>query len=115
MLRWPDRAAVQEALRRWAERVAAARPEVLRVGYFGSYARGRWGPGSDLDVVVVVRGSDRPWPSRGLEFPAEDLPVPAEVLVYTEREWNGGQSPFLRRLRAEVVWVYGREGGSCLP
>src|SRR5256885_999234 len=56
---WPDRAAVESALRLWAEE-AARIPELVRVGYFGSYARGDWGVGSDLDVVLVVAGRHPP-------------------------------------------------------
>lgn len=57
ILRWPDAATVDRALRRWAREMARQRPELRRVGYFGSYARGDWGPGSDLDVVVVIASS----------------------------------------------------------
>src|SRR2546426_10283021 len=56
---WPDRAAVESALRLWAEE-AARIPELVRVGYFGSYARGDWGVGSDLDVVLIVAGARPP-------------------------------------------------------
>jgi predicted nucleotidyltransferase len=36
-------------------------PEVVRVGYFGSYARGDWGVGSDLDLIIIVDRSDEPF------------------------------------------------------
>src|SRR5439155_1534688 len=58
---WPDRAAVESALRLWAEEAARIRPELVRVGYFGSYARDDWGVGSDLDVVLVVAGAGHPF------------------------------------------------------
>ncbi|WP_376791658.1 nucleotidyltransferase domain-containing protein [Thermoflexus sp.] len=54
-------------MRIWAERVARERPEVLRIGYFGSYARGDWGVGSDLDLVVIVRRSDLPFERRAVD------------------------------------------------
>src|SRR5439155_22751797 len=57
---WPDRAAVESALRRWAEEAARIRRELVSVGYFGSYARDDWGVGSDLDVVLVVAGGGLP-------------------------------------------------------
>src|SRR5207249_8986368 len=57
---WPDRAAVESALRLWAEGASRIRRELVRVGYFGSYARGDWGVGSDLDVVLVVAGPGAP-------------------------------------------------------
>lgn len=56
VLRWPDATTVHQAVCRWAREAARTRPEVLRVGYFGSYARGDWGVGSDLDLYL------RLWP-----------------------------------------------------
>ena len=40
VLKWPDRARVERELRAWADRERERRPELLRLGYFGSYARG---------------------------------------------------------------------------
>ena len=52
-------------------------------GYFGSYARGDWGVGSDVDVLVLVRVCQTPFERRGILWNAMDLPVHADVLVYT--------------------------------
>jgi hypothetical protein len=40
VLKWPDRASVDRAVRAWAIDAAGQHPELLRAGYFGSYARG---------------------------------------------------------------------------
>ncbi len=109
VLRWPDAADVDEAVRQWARRVAALHPDVLRVGYFGSYGRGDWGPGSDVDLLVVVRSPDEPFERRGTPLDATGLPVPADVLVYTEAEWRD-LDPTSRRYRMvsqEPIWVLG--------
>mgnify|MGYP000005728334 CR=1 FL=1 len=110
VLRWPDGRTVDRAVRSWARKVAQGRPDVLRIGYFGSYARGDWGVGSDLDLVVVVKSSDLPFERRGLDFDTSSLPVPADLLVYTEVEWKGleGQPGFGLRLARETVWVWDR-------
>lgn len=108
-LKWPDASRVRKAIRRWAGAVAADRPAVVRVGYFGSYARGDWGVGSDLDLVVIVADTDRSFEKRGLEFDATLLPVPADLLVYTMSEWEAMQKKehgFSRTLQREMVWVY---------
>ena len=83
---------------------------MVRIGYFGFYARGDWGVGSDLDLLIVVERSDRPFARRAADWDATNLPVPADVLVYTEGEWKrlptGGR--FGRTLDREVKWVYVR-------
>ena len=105
---WPDRAAVESALRRWAEEAARIRRELVSVGYFGSYARDDWGVGSDLDVVLVVAGADLPFARRPVAWDLTRLPVPVDSLVYTQDEWRGldPASRFTRVLAREVVWVW---------
>ena len=102
VLVWPDAKVVDEAARRWAEDLRRAEASVVAVGYFGSYARGDWGVGSDLDVVIVVDDSPEPFERRAARWDATGLPVPADVLVYTSAEWRRMSG----RLR-EVVWVSG--------
>lgn len=109
VLRWPDRQAVHDALALWAEHAAAGRPKLRRVGYFGSYARGDWGVGSDLDVVLVLEEDERPFEARAASWDLTGLPVPAEVLVYTREEWERVTSRndrFGKMLAEETVWVH---------
>lgn len=109
VLKWPDGAEVDAAARRLARELAAAHPELQRLGYFGSYARGDWGVGSDLDLVAVVSDSRRAFAERALDFDTTTLPVPAELVVYTDAEWREieqRRDRFAERLRAETVWVY---------
>lgn len=110
VLRWPDQTEVDPAVRAWAAEVVTRNEQVCRIGYFGSYARGDWGVGSDVDLVVVVERSDDPFERRPLAFDATHLPVPADLLVYTRAEWErlsiGGGLP--RTVAAEVVWVFVR-------
>jgi len=108
VLRWPDRAQVEEALRSWAPRAAALHPELVRLGIFGSYARGDAGVGSDLDLVAVVERSEAPFERRGVAWDLSELPVPAEILVYTREEWKrlhaeGGR--FARTVEREARWL----------
>jgi predicted nucleotidyltransferase len=86
---------------------------VRRVGYFGSYATDTWGPGSDLDLVAVI--DDGPavagFAERASAWRIERLPVPADLLVYTQTEWLRllkGNGAFARMLNTGVVWVYRR-------
>jgi hypothetical protein len=43
VLKWPNKKAVDSAVRLWAEKVSRERKDVQKIGYFGSYARGDWG------------------------------------------------------------------------
>ncbi len=108
VLRWPERADIERALVRWAAEQFERRRELRRLGCFGSYARGEDGVGSDLDLVAIVVSDDRPFARRGADWNTETLPVPVDLLVYTEEEWQelmkgGGRFP--ETLRREVRWV----------
>lgn len=84
---WPRRDEVIAAVRRWSELERARNANVVRVGYFGSLASGDYGVGSDVDLVAIVKQSSRAWPERALDIDPPRLPVPADLLVYTEDEW----------------------------
>lgn len=110
VLVWPGKNEVEKALKDWSARQAALQPGLMRLGYFGSYARGDWGVGSDLDLVAVMRASDTPFERRGAAWDLTGLPVPAEILVYTAGEWEGmiaEKGRFAEMLAREVIWVLG--------
>lgn len=109
VLRWPARDAVLASARALAERLRRDRPDVRRVGVVGSAARGSdWGVGSDLDLVVVLAQSDRPPWERLLDLDTRAVPVPVDLIVYTEAELDalsraGGR--FARVLAEEALWL----------
>jgi hypothetical protein len=93
--------------------MAETRPHVLRIGYFGSYARRDWGVGSDLDIVVIVEHTALAPESRARDWDTSGLPVPADVLVYTPKELEELPSHRLRAvLETETVWVFQRLPGA---
>lgn len=115
VLKWADAKTVDGAVRRWAEKVAGDEQNVLKIGYFGSYARGDWGVGSDIDVIIIVESCGQTFFRRSLEWDVTGLPVPADVLVYTKKEWqsfsqdlpsNEVKGRFYQTVMQEVVWVY---------
>jgi uncharacterized protein len=107
VLRWPDAGQVDAAVRRWARRIVAEIPGVLRVGYVGSYARGNWGPGSDVDLIVVVRQAIESFERRASRWDTTELPVPADLIVYTDAEWRqlDPASRWVRTLTKEAIWL----------
>jgi hypothetical protein len=110
VLKWPDAHTVESALRAWVTDVVASHPEVWRVGYFGSYARDDWGVGSDIDLMVVVDRSDAPFERRSATWNTATLPVPADVLVYTEAEWQAMRRAgrLSDKIARETIWLYER-------
>jgi len=107
VLRWPDASLVHAAFCAWAERTVSRRGDIRRMGYFGSYAAGNWGVGSDLDVLIVLDHSDLPFDRRAVEWHTTELPVPVDLLVYTDGEWSAlahADGPTL--FRPTVRWVY---------
>lgn len=103
-----DREAVEADLARWVDGLAA-RPEVEAVVLFGSFATGRALPGSDLDLLIVLREDVRPFLDRLPDYMPDEFPVPVDVFPYTVAEIAAGQplaSEALRR--GKFLWA--REG-----
>ncbi|MEX2534220.1 MAG: nucleotidyltransferase domain-containing protein [Trueperaceae bacterium] len=109
MLVWPTAEQVDGAARAWARRLSENNSTIRAIGYFGSYARGDWGVGSDLDLVAVIHeGAGAPRDGGGIDWDLESLPVPAELRIYSAHEWaelllsnrRTGQV-----LRDETVWL----------
>ena len=110
VFKWPDQRTVAEAVAAWARREAGRHSDVVAIGYFGSYATGTWGVGSDVDLIAIVRRADEPFETRAVSWNTTDLPVPAQLLGYTVLEWQhlvSRGNRFSRVLTSKVVWVIG--------
>ncbi len=112
VLKWPDRDQVIRAARRYAEQVLAADERAMRVGIFGSYAKGTMGPGSDADILVELADCEEPFERRALRLPPPRLPVPVDLLVLTSREIadrtaQGGR--WQREVLATILWLAARQ------
>ena len=108
VLRWPDAQTVTRAAQTWAKAIRADHPSVQRIGMFGSYARGDWGVGSDLDLVVIVDGDPGPFLMRPLAFDTISLPVACDLIVYTVDEWTERQrvgDRFAATMAKELRWL----------
>ena len=103
----PTQAHLDEAVRRI---VAAVDPE--RIIVFGSFARGEARPGSDLDLLVVVRQVDHHLRAAGrLNALLSGLGIPKDVLVATEDDVSGSLSwheSVLKTAQLEGAVAYAR-------
>jgi predicted nucleotidyltransferase len=112
VLKWPDFVEVEQALRTWVKSQVRNHPDILRIGYFGSYARGDWSVGSDLDVILILEECEAPFERRALDWDFITLPVPVDVLVYSEQEWEGLAAiggRFRQATQEEAVWIFDRK------
>lgn len=108
ILRWPSRDEVDAAFRQWVSDRERELEGAIAIGYFGSYARGDAGVGSDLDVVIILRESAAPFSQRRQQWDWLTIPVPVEAQVYTQAEWQQlavNQSRFYTTLCQETVWL----------
>jgi len=95
-------------LKEWAHRAAEKHEEIVKIGYFGSYARDDYTPSSDLDVLIVVKGSSKPPHKRLLDYSIDHFPIGCELFVFTEeelvkkRELKRG---WIHTILSEVQWI----------
>ncbi len=73
-------------MRQYAEHLLSTRPDVEEVVVFGSFADGTYAPGSDIDVLIILRSSDKPVWDRIAEFLPGAFPVGLDLFPYTRSE-----------------------------
>ena len=102
-----DKAAVRRAMDEYAAALLN-RPEVEEVVVFGSFEADTYAPGSDLDVLIVLKASPLPIWERAAEYRAGTFPVPLDVFPFTRAELQPrADAPFTRALDASA-WRYRR-------
>jgi len=103
-----DAARIRAAADEYAARLLATRPDVEEVVVFGSFERGTYAPGSDLDLFIVLREADRPIRDRIPGLIPERFPVGVDLFPYTREEMRDlAPSPLLDAVAASR-WRYGR-------
>lgn len=103
-----DKTRVMRELRAWAATLKQERPDVEKIGLFGSYATDTYGPRSDADLLIVLRAGDKPFRNRIPEFLPDGVSIPCDVFPYTADEIETLQredSPWIRHILKEVIWL----------
>ena len=94
------------SFRSWARQQMRRRRDITRIGCFGSLAAGKWGVGSDIDIIIELTESPTLPLLRAAEWDTTSLPVPADVVVLTRKEAASISSARFRNiLEQEAVWV----------
>jgi predicted nucleotidyltransferase len=104
-----DKAAVRRAMDAFAADLLRRR-EVDEVVVFGSFETDTYAPGSDLDVLIVLRESELAVWDRPGEYRPATFPVPLDLFPFTRAELAArAGAPFARALDASR-WRYRRQG-----
>ena len=103
-----DYAAVRREMDGYARRLLATRPDVEEIIVFGSFEKGNYAPGSDLDVFIILTRSDRPVRERIPELLPGPFPVPTDIFPYTREEMTSLTPSLLLDAVAHSRWRYRR-------
>jgi len=102
---------MQEVRQAVAEMVCR-RPEIQRVLLFGSLAVGTPVPGSDADLLIILKHSDLRFPDRIPDYIPWGCSVGVDVFPYTEAELEsmlGDGNFFIRRALDKGIEIFARE------
>ena len=103
-----DKDKVLRQLKDYAAKLKRTWPEVEKVGLFGSYATGTFGPASDVDLLIILRHSSKRFLDRIPDFIPDNLAVSCDCFPYTSKEMDKMKqegAPWIGHILKEVVWL----------
>ena len=103
-----DEDRVRQAADEYAADLLLQHPEVEEIVVFGSFEKGNYAPGSDLDVFILLSASDKPRRERVGDFMPTGFPIPLDIFPLTRDEVAAlGSSRMLGEIQASR-WRYQR-------
>lgn len=108
---WLNLDQVRRGLKKAAERLAHKHREIEEVWLFGSLARGDAVPGSDADLLVILRDSTSSFLGRMAQYQPEFCGLGVDVFAYTRADaarMEAEGNTFVRRARAEGILLFQR-------
>lgn len=81
-----DKVRVRQAMDDLAEKLFSRHGEIEEIVVFGSFETGDFVPGSDLDVFLALRESNKPVRDRLGDFLPQTFPVPLDLFPFTRAE-----------------------------
>jgi predicted nucleotidyltransferase len=103
-----DVAEIRRAVDAYASDLFARAPAVEEVVVFGSFASGRWAPGSDVDLLIVLSRDERPVRERIPELLPGRFPVGLDLFPFTREELADRAGSPLLAAAAASTWRYRR-------
>ncbi len=108
---WFDREATPGRLRKAVRKLAELYPEVEAVILFGFIARGDCVPGSDADLLIILKESDLPFLKRIPKYLPPGCEIDVDVFPYTKAEIDKmlrRGNNFIREALAEGISIFVR-------
>jgi predicted nucleotidyltransferase len=92
----------------FAEQLLSAHPEIEEIVVFGSFAKGTYAPGSDVDIFILLSHSDKRIRDRIPDYLPGPFPVGVDLFPYTKQEVRDlADSPVVADVHASE-WRYRR-------
>jgi len=108
---WLNLDQVRRDLKKAVERLAHEHTEIEEVWLFGSLARGDAVPGSDADLLVLLRDSRSSFLDRMVQYQPDFCGVGVDVFAYTRAEVARMQAEgntFVRGAQSEGILLFQR-------
>jgi UTP:GlnB (protein PII) uridylyltransferase len=83
---WLNRPEILNRLQSAVKELTRRHPEIEQVVLFGSLARGEAVPGSDADLLLVLRESREPFLERSARYRPAEVGIGLDLIVYTQQE-----------------------------
>src|ERR1700674_104656 len=107
-----DKVRVRQAMDDLAEKLFSKHGDIEEIVVFGSFETGDFIPGSDLDVLLALRESDKPVRDRVGDFLPQSFPVPLDLFPFTRAEMcELAPSPVLDAV-SRSTWRYRKRASS---
>lgn len=103
-----DERYVRKLLDQYAATLLASNPLVEEIVVFGSFEKGTYAPGSDVDIAVVLTQSAKPPRDRVPELLPSTFPLGIDLFPYTREELGRPSLSWLAREMARSTWRYSR-------
>jgi predicted nucleotidyltransferase len=106
---WLDQERLRAALYRTAQRVGKSDENVVKIILFGSLAENRAVPGSDADILIVLKRASAPFLKRIEEWSEKfSVNFPIELFPYTEEELD---NPVVQNAMIKGITLFERQEG----